>query len=189
MRAVRITEPGDADVLRPEDDVPDPEPGPDEVLVDVRAAAINRADLYQRRGHYPVPPGWPEEIPGLEMAGVAAAVGSRVQGVEPGDRVMALLGGGGYAERVAVHGDLLLPVPENLTLVEAAGVPEVFYTWARPRCSWPGPAGPGGYSARRRRRSSRESASWGSPWTWGSTTGAATSPRWSGRRPTARASR
>ena len=127
MRAVRITESGAPEVLRPEE-VPDPEPGPDEVLVDIEAAAINRADLYQRRGHYPVPPGWPESIPGLEMAGVAAEVGGRVQGIEPGDRVMALLGGGGYAERVAVHGDLLLPVPENLTMVEAAGVPEVFYT-------------------------------------------------------------
>lgn len=127
MRAIRITEPGDPDVLRA-GEVPDPEPGRDEVLVDVRAAAVNRADTYQRRGHYPVPPGWPESIPGLEMAGVAAEVGDRVRGVEPGDRVMALLGGGGYAERVAVHGDLLLPVPENLSLVEAAGVPEVFYT-------------------------------------------------------------
>ncbi len=127
MRAVRITESGDPEVLRP-GEVAAPEPGPDEVLVEVRAAAINRADLYQRRGHYPVPPGWPEEIPGLEMAGVAAEVGNRVRGTEPGDRVMALLGGGGYAEKVCVHGDLLLPVPENLTFVEAAGVPEVFYT-------------------------------------------------------------
>lgn len=127
MRAVRITEPGDPEVLRPEE-VPDPEPGRDEVLVEIRAAAINRADLYQRRGHYPVPHGWPESIPGLEMAGVAAGVGDRVQGIEPGDRVMALLGGGGYAERVTVHADLLLPVPEDMSLVEAAGVPEVFYT-------------------------------------------------------------
>lgn len=127
MRAVRITESGEPDVLRT-GEVADPEPAPDEVLVEIRAAAVNRADLYQRRGHYPVPHGWPEEIPGLEMAGVAAEVGNRVRGIDAGDRVMALLGGGGYAERVCVHGDLLLPVPENLTLVEAAGVPEVFYT-------------------------------------------------------------
>lgn len=127
MRAVRISEPGGPEVLRV-GEVPEPDPGPDEVVVDVRAAGVNRADTYQRRGHYPVPAGWPEAIPGLEAAGLAAEVGDRVRGVEAGDRVMALLGGGGYAERVAVHGDLLLPVPESLTLIEAAGVPEVFYT-------------------------------------------------------------
>lgn len=127
MRAVRIQEPGDADVLRV-GQVSDPEPGPDDVLVEVRAAGLNRADLYQRRGHYPAPPGAPADILGLEYAGVVAEVGGRVRGLSPGDRVMGLVGGGAYAERVATPAGMALPVPERLSLVEAAGVPEVFVT-------------------------------------------------------------
>ena len=127
MQAIRITRPGGPEVLRLEE-VPDPEPGPDEVLVDVRAAALNRADLLQRQGHYPAPPGAPADIPGLEMAGVVASVGGRVRGVSPGDRVMALLGGGGYAERVVVPAGMVLPVPSSLSFAEAAAIPEVFYT-------------------------------------------------------------
>ncbi len=127
MQAIRITRPGGPEVLRLEE-VPDPEPGPDDVLVDVRAAALNRADLLQRQGHYPAPPGAPADIPGLEMAGVVAAVGGRVRGVSPGDRVMALLGGGGYAERAVVPAGMVLPIPPGLSFVEAAALPEVFYT-------------------------------------------------------------
>ncbi|MDP2480547.1 MAG: NAD(P)H-quinone oxidoreductase [Candidatus Palauibacterales bacterium] len=127
MQAIRITRPGGPQVLRLEE-VPDPEPGLDDVLVDVRAAALNRADLLQRQGHYPAPPGAPADIPGLEMAGVVAAVGGRVRDVSPGDRVMALLGGGGYAERVVVPAGMVLQVPPGLSLVEAAALPEVFYT-------------------------------------------------------------
>lgn len=127
MKAIRITRPGGPEVLRLEE-TPDPMPGPDEVLVDVRAAALNRADLLQRQGHYPAPPGVPADIPGLEMAGVVAAVGDRVHGVSVGDRVMALLGGGGYAERVVVPTGMALPVPAGLSFAEAAAIPEVFFT-------------------------------------------------------------
>lgn len=107
-------------------DVPEPVPQADEILVDIHAAALNRADLLQRDGLYPPPPGWPAWM-GLEVAGVVlqAPVGSRWR---PGDRVCALLGGGGYAERVAVPAGLALPVPAGLTMVEAAAVPEAFAT-------------------------------------------------------------
>lgn len=127
MRAVRITEPGAPAVLRQEE-VPEPERAPDEVLVEVRATAVNRADLLQRQGRYPAPPGAPEDIPGLEFAGEVLEVGPRVREVRPGDRVMGLLGGGGYAERVATPEELVLPVPRALSWTEAAAVPEVFFT-------------------------------------------------------------
>jgi len=127
MKAIRITGPGGPDVLRLEE-VPAPEPGPEDVIVDVRAAALNRADLLQRQGHYPAPPGAPGDIPGLEAAGVVSVVGERVRGLEPGDRVMALLGGGGYAERVRVPAGMALPVPGGLSFVQAAAIPEVFFT-------------------------------------------------------------
>jgi len=108
--------------------VPDPVPAADEVLVDIHATAVNRADLLQRAGKYPPPPGAPEWM-GLEMAGVVAhvgpAAGSRWR---PGDRVCGLLGGGGYAERVAVRPELLLPVPAGMTMAQAASLPEVFAT-------------------------------------------------------------
>lgn len=137
MRAVRITEPGGPDVLRLEEDVPDPEPAADEVLVDVRASALNRADLMQREGRYPAPPGAPPDVPGLEFAGEVADVGERAAAVaeaagvaapRPGDRVMGLLGGGGYATRAVTSADLLLPVPDGLAFAEAAAIPEVFLT-------------------------------------------------------------
>lgn len=107
-------------------DVPDPEPGPGQVVVDIHATAVNRADLLQRAGHYPPPPGEPDYL-GLEMAGIVveSVGGSQWQ---PGDRVCALLGGGGYAERVAVDGRLLMPVPGGWPLTRAAAVPEVFVT-------------------------------------------------------------
>lgn len=101
--------------------------GPGEVLVDVRAAAINRADLMQARGNYPPPPG-ASEILGLEMAGVIREVGTQVEGWRPGDRVCALLPGGGYAERAAVPAGMLLRLPDGWSFAEGAAVPEVWYT-------------------------------------------------------------
>lgn len=107
-------------------EVPDPTPRPDEILVEIHAAALNRADLMQRAGNYPPPPGWPEWM-GLEMAGgvLEAPADSRWN---VGDKVCALLGGGGYAERVAIPADMALPVPEGLSMVEAAAIPEAFLT-------------------------------------------------------------
>ena len=107
-------------------EVPDPAPKAGEIVVDVQATALNRADLMQRAGNYPPPPGWPEWM-GLEVAGVVshAPAGGRWK---VGDRVCALLGGGGYAERVAVPAEMALPVPEGLSMVEAAAIPEAFAT-------------------------------------------------------------
>jgi NADPH2:quinone reductase len=107
-------------------EVPDPVAGEGEIVIDIEAAALNRADLMQRVGDYPPPPGWPQ-WPGLEAAGVVshAADGSRF---EVGDRVCALLGGGGYAEKVAVPAPMVLPVPEGTSPVEAAAIPEAFAT-------------------------------------------------------------
>jgi NADPH:quinone reductase-like Zn-dependent oxidoreductase len=108
-------------------DVPDPDVGPGEVLVEVHATALNRADLMQRDGRYPPPPG-ASTVLGLEMAGRVRWLGPGVEGWEVGDRVAALLPGGGYAELACVPARLLMPVPERLSLVEAAAVPEVFFT-------------------------------------------------------------
>ncbi len=107
-------------------EVPNPEPKANEVLIEVRAAALNRADLMQRAGEYPSPPGWPEWM-GLEVAGVIreAPAGSRWR---TGDEVCALLGGGGYAEKVVVPADMVLPVPKGLSMAEAAAIPEAFAT-------------------------------------------------------------
>ncbi|WP_274911012.1 alcohol dehydrogenase catalytic domain-containing protein [Streptomyces sp. WZ-12] len=107
---------------------PDPVAGPGAVVVRVRAAGLNAADLQQARGDYPAPPGWPADVPGLEVAGEVEQVGPGVTGVEPGDRVMALVGGGGHAERITVPAELLLPVPDGLPWEEAAGFPEAFST-------------------------------------------------------------
>ncbi|CUS02992.2 NAD(P)H quinone oxidoreductase, PIG3 family [Candidatus Promineifilum breve] len=101
--------------------------GPDEVLVEVRATAVNRADLSQARGHYPPPPG-ASDILGLEMAGVVHAVGASVTDWRPGDRVCALLPGGGYAEQVAVPAGMLLRLPDAWSFAQGAAVPEVWYT-------------------------------------------------------------
>ena len=127
MRAAVITQPGGPEVLQIQE-MPDPTFGPDEVLVAVHASALNRLDLLQRRGRYPIPPGVRADIPGVEMAGVVEAVGERVLGWKPGDRVMALLSGMGHATKVAVHERMLMPVPANLTMAEAASIPEVFLT-------------------------------------------------------------
>jgi putative PIG3 family NAD(P)H quinone oxidoreductase len=108
-------------------EVPDPEPAAGEVVVDVTAAAVNRADVSQRQGHYPPPPGAPA-YPGLECSGVISAIGPGVTDHHVGERVCALLAGGGYAERVAVPAGQLLPVPTGLSLQEAAALPEVACT-------------------------------------------------------------
>lgn len=126
MKAVVCQGSGGPEVLRIAD-VPEPVPGAREVLLEVRATALNRADLLQRRGLYPPPPGT-TEILGLECSGVVAALGPGATRFAVGARVMALLGGGGYAERVAVHEDVLLPIPERLSFEEAAAVPEAFLT-------------------------------------------------------------
>jgi tumor protein p53-inducible protein 3 len=105
----------------------DPVPSADEVLVDIHAASLNRADLMQRAGGYPPPPGAPE-ILGLDMAGQIASVGAEVTGWEVGDRVCALLAGGGYAERVTVSQQMLMPIPGTWSYEQAAGMPEVFLT-------------------------------------------------------------
>lgn len=108
-------------------DVPDPEPGPGEALIRVRATAVNRADLMQREGNYPPPPG-ASEILGLEAAGEVVRLGPGASGFAIGDRVMALLSGGGYAELVPVPTGQLMPVPDGLSWEDAAAIPEVFLT-------------------------------------------------------------
>jgi putative PIG3 family NAD(P)H quinone oxidoreductase len=126
MRAVTISEPGGPEVLG-WGEVPDPVCGPGEVLVDIAAAAVNRADLLQRQGNYPPPPG-ASEILGLECSGVISEVGADVTGWAVGDEVCALLSGGGYAERVAVPAGQLLPKPAGVELATAAALPEVTCT-------------------------------------------------------------
>jgi len=126
MRAVVVEHPGKESRLRVSQ-VAAPSCGPDELRIRVAAFGVNRADLLQRRGLYPPPPG-ASPILGLECAGIVSEIGSRVRGFREGERVMALLPGGGYAEEVAVDPGLVMRVPENLSLEEAAAVPEVFVT-------------------------------------------------------------
>lgn len=127
MRAVVIREPGGPEVLvAGEADLAGP--GPGEVRVQVAAAGVNRADLLQRRGRYPAPPGVPADVPGLEYAGTVEALGPGVAHRRVGDRVMGIVGGGAYAEAVVVHEDETLPVPEEMTLEEAAALPEAVLT-------------------------------------------------------------
>lgn len=131
MKAILIREPGGPEVLELRE-VPDPSPRPHEAVVRVRAAGVNRADLLQRMGHYPAPEGWPADIPGLEVAGTVESPGpgGEAAGLTPGDRVMAIVGGGGYAERAVVPAAHLLPIPEGLSFIEGAAIPEVFLTAA-----------------------------------------------------------
>jgi putative PIG3 family NAD(P)H quinone oxidoreductase len=126
VRAAVITHPGPPDVLQVQE-VPDPRPGVGEVLVDVTATAVNRADLMQRQGHYDPPPG-ASPYPGLECSGVIARRGEGVTGWAVGDPVCALLAGGGYAERVAVPAGQLMRVPRGLSLRDAAALPETACT-------------------------------------------------------------
>lgn len=126
MKAIVIREPGGPEVLSLED-VPEPALGEGQLAIDVRATALNRADLLQRRGLYPPPKG-ESEILGLECAGVVAAHGPGASGPPVGARVMALLPGGGYAERVVVPARLALPIPDELGFEQAAAIPEAFLT-------------------------------------------------------------
>lgn len=123
MRAVTVRD-GDLAV----EDHADPEPGKGEILVRVRAAGLNGADMLQRRGRYPAPPGSPQDIPGLEFAGEVAALGPGASRFEEGDRVMAIVGGGGQAELAVLHERGAMPVPEALDWPQAGGFPEVFVT-------------------------------------------------------------
>ena len=126
MRAVVPRQPGGPEVLEYVD-VPDPSVGPGEVLLDVAATAVNRADLLQRQGHYPPPPG-ASDILGLECSGTVAALGDDVTGIAVGDEVCALLAGGGYATRVVVPAGQVMPAPAGVDLVTAAALPEVAAT-------------------------------------------------------------
>ena len=126
MRAIDPAQPGGPEVLEPVER-PVPSPGPGEVLIRVEAAGINRPDVMQRLGFYPPPPGAPT-IPGLEVAGTVAALGEGAEGLRAGDRVCALIAGGGYAEFCAAPAGQCLPVPGPLSMVEAAALPETFFT-------------------------------------------------------------
>jgi len=127
MRAAVITRHGGPDVLETRD-VARPEPGKGEVLVRVRASALNRADLLQREGRYPAPPGWPPDIPGMEVAGEVESIGSGVSLWKEGDRVFGIVGGGGNAELIVTHERTLAAIPSNLSWTDAAAVPEAFIT-------------------------------------------------------------
>ena len=127
MRALVLRTHGGPDV-RTIEDVADPVPGPDEVVVDIAATALNRADLMQRRGLYPDPRGLQPEIPGLEFAGTVSAVGDRARMWQVGDRVMGIEAGGACAERIATHERQLMAVPAGMSLADAAAIPEVFLT-------------------------------------------------------------
>ena len=126
MTAIEITEPGGPEVLRPTER-PRPAPGVGELLIEVAAAGVNRPDVLQRRGGYPPPPG-ASDIPGLEVAGTVAALGPGAHGWRLGDRVCALVTGGGYAEYCTAPTAQCLPVPEGFDMVQAAALPETFFT-------------------------------------------------------------
>lgn len=127
MKAIIITQPGEPEVLQMAER-PVPQIKPDEVLVKVAAAGVNRPDVAQRKGNYPPPPGASTEIPGLEIAGTIAETGSEVSRWQVGDRVCALVTGAGYAEYCAVPAGQCLPVPSHISLTEAASLPETFFT-------------------------------------------------------------
>ena len=127
MKAIRIIRPGEPDVLELAD-LEEPVPGPGQVRVEVYGTALNRADLLQRRGAYPAPPGAPADIPGLEFAGVVEGVGEGVDESAVGSWVMGLVGGGGYAEMLVTDASHTVPMPQGLQFVECAAVPEAFCT-------------------------------------------------------------
>lgn len=126
MIGIEITQPGGPDVLRPAT-LPRPEPAAGEVLIKVAAAGVNRPDVLQRKGVYPPPPG-ASPLPGLEVAGTVAAIGPDVDGWAIGDGICALLAGGGYAQYAAVPAPQCLPIPDGLSMTDAAAVPETFFT-------------------------------------------------------------
>lgn len=127
MRAIVIREPGGPEVLELRE-VPSPEPSRGEVRVRVRGTAVNRANLLQRMGMYPAPPGSPPDIPGLELAGEVDLLGEGVTELARGDRVFGIVGGGGYAEQAVVHARALARVPAGMSLSDAAAIPEAFVT-------------------------------------------------------------
>lgn len=127
MKAIVISQPGDPSVLALTER-PDPVPAAQEVLIKVKAAGVNRPDVIQRKGHYAAPPGIVADIPGLEVAGEIIACGAEVSRWKPGDRVCALLGGGGYAEKAVAHEGQCLPIPAGFTEAEAASLPETVFT-------------------------------------------------------------
>ena len=126
MTAIAIRAPGGPEMLVPEER-PVPTPGEGEILVRIEASGVNRPDVMQRMGLYPPPPG-ATDIPGLEIAGEVVSVGAKVTRWKPGDRVMALVVGGGYAQFCPAHENHALPIPPNLSLIEAAAIPETFFT-------------------------------------------------------------
>jgi putative PIG3 family NAD(P)H quinone oxidoreductase len=126
MQAITVTTPGGPEVLRLTA-VPDPVPTPEQVLVRVRATALNRADVMQRLGGYPPPPG-ESNILGLELAGEVEAVGSAVKNIAPGDHMFGLVGSGGYAEKAVIDARMAMPIPAGWSFAQAAAVPEVFFT-------------------------------------------------------------
>ena len=126
MTAIAISEPGGPKMLRPERR-PVPQPGPGEILIKVRAAGVNRPDVFQRMGAYPPPPG-ASDLPGLEAAGTVAATGENVARWRVGDEVTALTPGGAYAEYCLVHESNALPIPHGFTFTEAAAIPETYFT-------------------------------------------------------------
>ena len=127
MKSIVITRPGGPEVLAAEER-PIPEPGPGEIRVRVQASALNRADVLQRMGSYPAPPGAPADVPGLEYAGEVDAVGEGAGLWAVGNRVMGIVGGGGHAEYVVVHEREAIRIPQNCTVEEAAAIPEAFLT-------------------------------------------------------------
>lgn len=127
MRAILYSGPGGVEVASL-GEAPAPVPAEGQIRVRVEAAGLNRADILQRRGFYPAPPGWPADIPGLEYAGVVERLGPGESRWRSGDRVMGLVGGGAHAEFVVVHEDEVMPAPANLTLSDAAAIPEAFLT-------------------------------------------------------------
>ncbi|QEC75786.1 NAD(P)H-quinone oxidoreductase [Mucilaginibacter ginsenosidivorax] len=127
MKAVIITRPGDPSVLQVQER-PEPAYADNEVLIKVMAAGVNRPDVFQRKGNYPPPAGAPQDIPGLEIAGVVVAIGATVTHLMVGDKVCALVAGGGYAEYCNAPEEQCLPIPENLSFTEAASLPETFFT-------------------------------------------------------------
>ena len=127
MKAIVITKPGGQEVLQLRD-CATPVPGVEEVLIQVKAAGLNRSDVFQRKGNYPAPAGAPADIPGLEVAGIVTTCGPGVTMWKPGDKVCALLAGGGYAELVTVKEGQCLPVPKGFSFAEASGLPETVFT-------------------------------------------------------------
>ena len=127
MKAVVITEPGGPEVLKIEER-PVPSPSSGEVLIQVKASGVNRPDIFQRKGNYPAPSGAPQDIPGLEVAGIIKEVNEENSRWQPGDKVCALLAGGGYAEYVSAPSGQCLPIPEGLDFIQAASLPETFFT-------------------------------------------------------------